>query len=327
MQAVVDNNQKLFNSKWPVIEAAMNMASNKKLALAVSEAGGFPSLSTSPAYTHLPRIPNSALPTKNIDFDPMYFEITDFIKSNGSANVIVPMMAAWLLEKDFLTLVKDVKISHWEIFPRWQGDQICSSELIMDDMIYQGVKFIKRYSNVLGRILTTVTNHPRIDIFDGVEVKGSDSAGGMGFKSCQETFDQQLKYSKTVIPYGGIGTPQQVKEYIQKGATAVGVGTLFALCKESPLNHDVKMQMINQGINNVTVIKGGENTNLKQNAILLDSNIKTDGSDNKENHTNDLLTGMYGDGNHGLVFAGHGIKHVTSIRTVRETMEYLTSEL
>ena len=324
---MVDNNQKLFNSKWPVIEAAMNMASDKNLALAVSEAGGFPSLSTIPAFTHLPRFPNSSLPLKKIDFDPMYFEITDFIKSNGSANVIVPMSAAWLLEKSFLKLVKDVKISHWEIFPRWQDDQVCSTDLIMDNLIYQGVKYIKQYSKVLGRILSPVIDHPRIDIFDGVEVKGSDSAGGRGFKSCQEIFDQQIHHSKIVIPYGGIGTPQQVKEYIQKGAPAVGVGTLFALCKESPLNYEVKMQMITQGISNVTVIKGGADSNLEQNAILLDSNIKTDGSDNKGNHHEDLLTGIYGDGAHGLVFAGHGIKHVTSIRTVRETMEYLTSEL
>ena len=318
---------KLFNSKWPIVEAAMNMASNKNLALAVSEAGGFPSLATIPAFTHVPRLPNSSLPSKAIDFDPMYFEITDFIKSNGSADVIVPMSAAWLLDTSFLKLVKDVKISHWEIFPRWQDDQICSSELIMDDLIYQGVKYVKKYSKVLGRILAPVIDHPRIDIFDGIEVKGSDSAGGRGFKSCQETFDQQIKHSKIVIPYGGIGTPRQVKEYIQKGAPAVGVGTLFALCEESPLNFDVKMEMINQGISNITVVKGGENTNLEQNAILLNSNIKTDGSDNKGNHTDDLLTGMYGDGNHGLVFAGHGIKHVTAIRTVRETMEYLTSEL
>jgi hypothetical protein len=308
---------KLFDSQWPIIEAVMNMASDKKLALAVSEAGGFPSLFTGPVHV-----------SSSIDFDPMYFELDDFIRANGSANVVVPLSVSWLLEKNFLKIIKDFKISHWEILPREKGIHRCSSEVLMDNLIYHGIKFLQQHSCVMGRLFGPVKNHPRLDVLDAVTIKGSNSAGGgTGIYTVQETFDQQINYSKNVIPYGGIGTPQQVKEYIQKGAPAVGIGTLFALCAESPLSHDVKLQMINKSSSDIVSIKGNADGTLQQNAILLDSTIVTDGSDNKGNHTNELVAGIHGNGTQGLIFAGHGLDFVTKIQTVRETIEYLTSEL
>ena len=320
MQVVVDNNQKLFNSKWPIVEAIMNQASTKKLALAISEAGGFPSLCAAPVGT-----------ASSIDFDPMYFELCDFIKANGSANVVVPLSVEWLSQKNFLKIVKDFKISHWEIFPRDTNTntQRCLSEVLMDNLIYHGVKFLQRYSCVMGRLFNPVKNHPRLSILDAVTIKGSDGGGatGIGIHTVQETFNQQINYSKNVIPYGGIGSPHQVKNYLQQGAPAVGVGTLFAMCVESPLTHDVKLQMLNKSSTDIINIKGSTNGSLRQNAILLNSNIKTDGTDNKGNHTDDLTAGIHGNGTQGLIFAGHGIDYVTKIRTVRETIEYLTSEL
>ena len=85
--------------------------------------------------------------------------------------------------------------------------------------------------------------------------------------------------------------------------------------------------MLNKSSTDIINIKDSTNGSVRQNAILLNSNIKTDGTDNKGNHTDDLIAGIHGNGTQGLIFAGHGIDYVTKIRTVRETIEYLTSEL
>ena len=311
--------KKFFNSKWPIVEAAMNTASNKQLALAVSEAGGFPSLWTMPAYTD-----SSCM---KLDFDPMFSALTDFIKSNGSANVIVPISVGLVLEKNFLKIAKDLKISHWEIVARHKNHRVCSSEFLNDDRLYKGINYLQRYSKVIGRLLCPVANNPRLNIYDAVEIKGSDSAGGLGYQTVEQSFDEQIKYSNTVIPYGGVGTPDQVKQYIQKGAPAVGVGTLFAVCVESPLSTETKIEMISKSSKDISVVKGDPDGKLELNAIVLDQSIKTDGSENRGNHTDELHAGIYGNGKQGLIFAGHGIDHVDRIRTVKETMEYLTSKL
>lgn len=318
---------KLFDSKWPIVEAAMNNASDKTLALAVSQAGGFPSLCTYPKYTIKPRNPNSPLPHKDIDFDPMFYEISDFILSNGSANVIVPVPPEWLLHADFLKIAKEVKISHWEIFPRWQNEQICCSKIIMDDLIFGCIKQLKKYSKVIGRLLGPVSNNPRLEIFDGLAIKGSDSGGGRGYFTVQETFNHQIQHSKNVIPYGGVGTPQQVRAYIDQGAPAVAVGTLFAACLESPLTMEAKLQMVTKTSKDITKIKGDPDGKIQQNALLLDPALAVDGSNYTHNHSDQLLDGIYGNGHQGILFAGSGIDHVDKVRTVQETMEYLVSEL
>jgi hypothetical protein len=45
------------------------------------------------------------------------------------------------------------------------------------------------------------------------------------------------------------------------------------------------------------------------------------------NRDSSLYAGIRGDGTVGHIYAGHGIEHVTTIRTVQQTVEYLTSHL
>jgi len=315
---------KIFNSRWPIVLAGMNGGSDKNLALAVSEAGGFPSIYVTAITGGVKLSPNSPLATRELDFDPMYYELLDFIKCKGDSNFSVPISASYLFYPQFLKMARDLQVSHWDIFPRWQGDQICGSELIDDDMIFQGIKHLRNFSHVIGRLLHPSSN-PRLSVYSVIGVIGSDNGGGRGVLPVKEFFDHQIKITPHTIPHGGIGTPTQVREYIQAGAPAVAVGTLFAACVESPLSMEVKQKMVEA--TEVTLLTGDDKQAvMKQNALVFDKNSATH-PDDDSNHSGALYAGIHGDGNQGLVMAGHSVKYIDRIRTVKETMEYLVSEL
>jgi hypothetical protein len=314
----------LFNSRWPIFLAGMNGASDKRLALAVAEAGGFPSIYVSAAWGNIKRTPNSPLATRDIDFDPMYYELLDLIKCKGDANFSVPIAPKYLYYPQFLKMAKDLQISHWDIFPRWESDQVCGSELLQDDMIYQGIKYLRKFSHVIGR-LGQPTNIPRLSAYSVLAVIGTDNGGGQGTMPVKEIFNKQIAMTPNTIPHGGIGTPRQVREYIDAGAPAVAVGTVFAACVESPLSMEVKQKMVESS--EVSQINANDkNANVKQNALVFEKSSVTH-PDDDSNHSGALYAGINGNGNQGLIMAGHAIKYIDRIRTVKETMEYLTSEL
>jgi NAD(P)H-dependent flavin oxidoreductase YrpB (nitropropane dioxygenase family) len=135
-------------------------------------------------------------------------------------------------------------------------------------------------------------------------------------------FDQQrqLTPNAVVIPYGGVGTPEQVAYYLGAGAAAVAVGTLFAACAESPLSEATKQAMITASANSLVRM-------LDSNQNMLPLGALTDIVESKgqsgANRDGSLHAGIYGDGTVGHIYSGHGIQHVDRIRTVKETVEYL----
>jgi len=315
---------KLFNSRYPIFMAGMNGGSDKRLALAVAEAGGFPSIYVSADWGNIKRTPNSPLATRDIDFDSMYYELSDLIKCKGDANFSVPIAPKYLYYPQFLKMAKDLQISHWDIFPRWEGDQVCGSQLLQDDMIYQGVKFLRKFSHVIGR-LCQPTDTPRLSAYSVLAMIGTENGGGQGVMSVKESFMKQIAISPNAIPHGGIGTPTQVREYIDAGASAVAIGTVFAACVESPLSMEVKQKMVEaSGVTRINAQH--KNAKIEQNALVFETSSVVH-PDDDSNHSGALYSGIHGDGSQGLIMAGHAIKYIDRIRTVKETMEYLVSEL
>lgn len=315
---------KLYPSRWPIVLAGMNGGSDKNLALAVAEAGGFPSIFVAPASNGVKLLPNSPLATRGIDFDFMYYELLDFIKCKGDSNVSVPIAPKYLFYPQFLKMAKALKISHWDIFPRWEGDQVCCGDLIQDDMIFQGVRYLRRFSHVVGRLLRP-SSSPRLSAYSILAVTGIGTGGACGTLPIKEFFEQQIAVTPNTIPHGGIGTPQQVKEYIQAGAPAVAVGTLFAACVESPLSKEAKQRMVEA--EEVTLINAEhQKAKVQQNALIFDQDSVNHSGDDS-NHNGALYAGIHGNGNQGLIMAGHAVRHIDRVRTVQETMDYLVSEL
>jgi NAD(P)H-dependent flavin oxidoreductase YrpB (nitropropane dioxygenase family) len=168
---------------------------------------------------------------------------------------------------------------------------------------------------------------PEISQFDFAYcLKGSDSAGSSGDTyTTWGLFREQRKLTPNavMIPYGGVGTAEQVCNYINLGATAVGVGTLFAASQESNLSSAAKQAMV--AAPGVTQIP-----DTKQNALILgnlDTVLADKIAEGDWNRERSLATGLHGNGTEGHIYAGAGVSYVTEIRSVKEIVEYLTSRL
>lgn len=289
----------------------MNQGSTVELALAVADAGAFPSLCIPIAHD-------------DIDYyDKIIHILTSFIHSNNSANVILAISLHQLKDPKLLKIVRDYKISHIEIFPSDPATGTLSdfSVTYNDPFVLAGIRYLRNTAKVITRIYSptesTLTNN-----FDGLFVKGKESGGRTGEWSVKELWQTQTNMSSECpsFPYGGIGTPTHVKAYIQAGAQAVGVGTLFAACLESPLSNEVKQKMIAITAQDITVLP-----DTQQNSIVFGQGSSNNSAD--WNHSCSLADGIHGNGTQGLLYVGHGITDIDRIRTVKETVEYLISDL
>lgn len=317
--------ENFFNSRYPILEACMNGGSSLDLALACWDAGVFPSLFCQYWAE---------------EGDNRYSIIEEtlkkFKKITGSCDIVLALDEKDLFDIKMINVIKDSKISHLEIF----------AKNIKNINEYQHLFniFGKKYEEQLLKILKKlhpikfiwrVTNIPlkeknfyHIPLHQenfAYGLKGSDSAGVNGKHTTMELFLTYKKinpYAATLIPYGGIGTPKQVNEYISGGAIAVSIGTLFASSKESPLSLETKKIMVNSDKNNVIKL---ENTD--QNSLVI-GDIEDVYQDNSAwNRTESLKKGLYGDGKQGHIYVGSAVEHITEIKSVKEIVEYLVSEL
>ena len=310
-----------FNSQYPLLMAAMNRVSTLPLALACWDAGVFPSL---------------MIPFQEEDFQtPMSPEdrrdainqtLLEFKKITGKCDVVLGLSYSELDDADTMKLIIDHRVSHVELFsavgqtkiyhPMREKYQHRYQEWFVEKIkTYVSIRFMERY-----RQLNSST--PRT----AIGLHGSDGAGGTNMElTTREMFDQQRQMTPdaVIIPYGGIGTPEQVVYYLEAGAAAVAVGTLFAASAESPLSEATKHAMISASTDHLV-----RTPDTNQNMLPLGR--WRDLIDNKgqsgANRDGSLHAGIYGDGTVGHIYAGHGIQHVDRIRTVQETVEYLIED-
>ena len=280
--------------------AVMNGVSDLKLAAAVADAGAMPSLQINRYNNDL-----------TINHDAVDQELNEFVKLTGNSNVVLVAAEEDFLDYEFIKLVRQYKISHVEIL----GNEIDTSAFWYNSQFILGLRYLQKTSKIMSRLLSNTSTNMHPDAFC---IKGKESAGFAGSTSVAELFSKQQQISnKAVIPYGGIGTPAQVKQYIDQGAAGVAVGTLFAATHESCLSHETKLAMCNSSSANITQFK-----ETGQNALVLGS-LQSNKKD--WNHSLDLKNGIAGQG--GLIYAGSAIDHVTEIRTVKQVVDYLTQDL
>jgi NAD(P)H-dependent flavin oxidoreductase YrpB (nitropropane dioxygenase family) len=301
----------LFNSRYPIVEAVMNQVSTPELAAAVDEAGAFPSL-----FIH--EYKNGAL-----DIDCVHDILLEFQKLTGHTNVLTAISLNELKNEKLLRLINQFKISHVELWGLVdnRGQSINFNNVYNNSTIKNDIDLLKLTSKVLLRIVDPVVSS-NLSWFDGVCIKGQESAGRTGSWKVKDLFvcQQKINSNISLIPYGGVGTPSQVAEYIKLGADSVAVGTLFAATNESPLSLAAKNKIVESSSANLIC-----DSTTKQNLIPLTDSINRDSND--WNNTAELIKGVSGNGTHGLIYAGHSIDYVTKIRSVKETVEFLISEL
>jgi len=298
--------------------AAMNRVSTLRLAVACWDAGVFPSL---------------MIPFRQDDFqtvaspedrrDAINQTLSEFKKITGNCDVVLGLSYGELDDVETMKLIVSYQVSHVELFSVVDQTQFYHPMQDKYQKLYDSwfAKKLKTYSSIqfMERCRQLITSTPDT----AIGLHGSDGAGGTNTElTTRDMFDQQkqLTPNAVIIPYGGIGTPEQVAYYLDAGAAAVAVGTLFAACQESPLSTETKKAMITASANSVVRMP-----DTKQNMLPLGTfkDIIESKSQSGANRDRSLHTGIHGNATVGHIYSGHGIQHVDCIRTAKETVEYL----
>ena len=155
---------------------------------------------------------------------------------------------------------------------------------------------------------------------DAVDLKSPDAASRV-MATGQTTIERFLEQKATnpnlpIIVTGGISTSAEIKTYLDAGAEAVGLGTMFALSEESRIDSDKKLEMIKKSFSDVTSL--GVN---RMNGILFSETTDTD-----DNHSDGLKLGR-DTKDLGVIWAGKALNNITAIESVQTIVDRLTKDL
>jgi NAD(P)H-dependent flavin oxidoreductase YrpB (nitropropane dioxygenase family) len=298
-----------FGVQHPIAVMAMNKVSNVPLAVAVRKAGGVPSLSIFNYFTHADFI--SATEFKSaID---RYKELT-----GNSAALLISIGTDQILDDRLFNVLVDTHAKILEYIPLEDKEDPESHD--KNQQANHRLQQLRQECGTL--IFQKVLDEQEIvasDI-DGIILKGPAGAGrgtdrDVTLDMLFDAYKQQYP-TLPIIASGGIGTAEQVKHYMDKGAWAVGVGTVFAVSIESKIPEEVKLKMLAEEAVVQRLVKGAN-----QNAIVFKEMGKDD-----FNNTHGLIAGIK-DGRIGHVFAGDAIKTVKGIKSVSRIMHKLVSLL
>jgi NAD(P)H-dependent flavin oxidoreductase YrpB (nitropropane dioxygenase family) len=303
--------QQIFKSSAPILEACMNKGSTVELAIAVHNAGGYPSL-CSWTYNGKP--------------DVMQRDLDRFVAATGSNRIHLsfelheyPHTAVYKIIKSHSIPTIEIIYGDKNTFRPTDTEQELTAELLqlLEPIKALGTQVFKRiYDNVDQTMMD-------LHLLDGFCIKGAESAGFTSHTPVKEVFLRQRELTPTamLIPYGGIGTAEQVKEYIDLGAEMVAVGTLLALSTESAISMETKLAAIQKQSKDLVQFKHVVgNVERKQSALQFDPYNGPDDA----NGTMGLLRGIRGKKD-GHIYLGHGIDHATELRSCKEIIQELSS--
>ena len=307
----------LFNTPYPIFCAAMNKVSDAKLASAVWEAGCMPSLTLF-----------NYIINRKIHYDLMQTEIDKFYALSPLGKFVLSVDSETLNNDEFFQIVVNNKINYLEIIvPLLQIKNTKltdNTKTVLTELQHN----LKKYKDLnIKIILKGLTRFVPLEIelhfpnlFDGFILKGPDGAGSVDNRLDNSTLlENQLsvlqKYPNCcLITTGGISTGKEAKQYLDNGASYIGIGTLFAFSEESSISNDSKLAAIGKQVERFV------DTN--QNAIIF-STDKFEEFD--RNHTVSLEHGVKSVEGH--LFAGAGITNITSIKTVKEIVEEIINDM
>jgi NAD(P)H-dependent flavin oxidoreductase YrpB (nitropropane dioxygenase family) len=307
--------QQVFQSQFPILEACMNKGSTIELAIAVHQAGGYPSLCS---WTY------------NGKAKLMQRDLDQFVETTGSNRIHLSFELNEYKHSEVLSIVKSHGIPTIEIIygdkntfadrPAGTEDELTSDLVeLLKPIKNIGTKVFKRlYENVNQKIMDK-------HLIDGFCIKGAESAGFSSYTPIKEVFLRQRELTPTalLIPYGGVGTAEQVKEYIDLGAEIVAVGTVLALSAESSLSVETKLAAIKKQSKDLTqFLHTVGNVERKQNALQFEPYQGPDDA----NGTIGLIRGMRGKSD-GHVYLGQGIDYVTEIQSCEQIIQRLASKI
>jgi NAD(P)H-dependent flavin oxidoreductase YrpB (nitropropane dioxygenase family) len=269
----------------------MNGVSDLNLALACTRAGIVPSL--------IPYTFNS--------FEDFLEAVSMVLKEGGDIHVAISF-------KDIIDkaeLIKNSGITHIEILDYEPNDITTANKHIINELRSHGIK-------IFLKVLLPYVIDQFIDIIDAVTVKGSEGAGRSAKDVKLETIIFDIKQSYPglyIVASGGIKDSKDIKSLLANGASAVSIGTLFAMSKESSMSQEVKDKLLKLSSNDIKRLKGGA----RQRAVIFDEQFNDD-----FNNTNGLMSGLK-TGLSGHVFVGNAINDIIDVISVQEIVDHLVS--
>ena len=299
-----------FGCELPLVCMPMNGVSDIAFAMNVCDAGVFPSLSS-----QMFLISKSPTPIG----DRIIRDFDKFATKFNHCRLMFSMTNQFLIKNYdlILKLILKYGLSHIELVVMENEDFYYSSEQGLKQRIIElrsiGLK-------ILYKTLSFNKNFrlSEFDDIDGFVIKGMEGAGKINpkIKPLQElvVLGRNTYPSAALVPSGGVGDSEDVRILMSLGATAIGIGTLFAVSKESRISEETKMKMLSYNKDHLDVLKAD---NLPQNSIVFSKFNEED--DN--NNTRSLYAGIRGDGGH--IFAGKGITKINELLSIREIAERL----
>jgi len=304
----------VFQSRYPILEACMNKGSTLPLALAVHRAGGYPSL-CSWTYNSRPEL--------------MQRDLDKFVSITGSNRIHLSFELYQYPSSTIQDIIYSHRIPTIEIIYGGKNSfrNIAVTEQELTNHLINLLNPIKATgTQIFKRIYDTVDQDTMdLHLLDGFCIKGEESAGLAGHIPVKTLFlEQRSKTPKAIlIPYGGVGNAEQVKEYIDLGAEIVAVGTVLALSRESTLSNKTKMSAIKKQSKDLKqFVHILDNTKRKQSALQFDPYVGND----DVNGTIGLLRGMRGKKD-GHVYIGQSIDYVKELKSCKEIIQQLSSNL
>ena len=272
----------------------MNKVSDAKLALAAHTAGIIPSLIAS----------FSALSETVV-------ELEKFNNGAGNFTDLILAVSPAQLSPELIDVILTYNVTHLQLI---DDIKTVAEELALSSLKKKNIKIIVK------RISTRSIGAEYLHLVDAIDIKGPEGASRVindgGPLSSRLSQLQMLNPDLPIIVTGGISTSAEIRQYLDAGAVAVGLGTVFALSEESCINYEKKLAMIEKSFADVRNIGVS-----KQNAIVF-----TPIPDEDANHTRGLLIGR-DSSSKGLLFAGKAIDNISSIKSVATIVKELIADL
>jgi NAD(P)H-dependent flavin oxidoreductase YrpB (nitropropane dioxygenase family) len=308
----------VFNCRYPIVAMAMNQVSDLPLASAVRRAGALPSLSV---FNYLNVVGDQiVLIHENLEKD-----LAGYHNEFNDCELLLSLNLSSLTDPLILEMILKYRVKLIEI--------IKDDTVLPDDVVERLPKIIwsiKDNGSLIFRKIVDKVAHLEPGVWsknlDGFIVKGPDGAGRGSVEGL--TLEESCNILRTkfpdklLIPSGGIGTSQQVKEYMSQGAFAIGIGTLLAASKESKISEATKLKMIGATSADLSKLSTGTYTETKQNALVFSSDVK----ERNMNNTRGLIVGIK-DPSRGHVFAGKSIDQIKEILPANDIIQGLVKDL
>lgn len=266
--------------------------------------------------------------------------VSDLKLALACANAgIVPSLLPYAYEEEeFKLIVKQVKAVSENIYAAYSFIDIVNNVDQISDMGLTHIEIIEAERHELTdhnkdkinqlrksgvNIILKVIKPRVIQLFDGmidsILIKGAEAAGRSdpNIDLLKKIPEIKKEYPQlNVIASGGVKNRSDIDNLMSVGASAVAIGTLFAMSLESSIPEHTKKELLEKTQDDIARLEQGA----LQRAIIFNN----DNSEDDFNNTAGLLKGI-STGTQGHVYVGNAISNITEIKSVKDIVNQLVS--